>query len=285
MEALSSPSIWILAIRPKTLIASLSPILIGTILAFDKIFDPLMFLATLFAALFVQIGTNIANDYYDFIQGADTNERKGPKRVTQSGLLPPYRVKQGFIFSFLLASLFGLYPMVKGGLSIILIGIISIFLGIYYTKGKYSIAYTGLGDIFVVFFFGILSTGFSYYLQTLMFSPLAFLAGLGPGCLSTAILCLNNIRDEESDKKVNKNTLIVRFGRRFGEIEYTFCLGISFLVLSYFSPYTSWIFLFYSAFLIKTLYSTQDKKELIILLEKTAKLLFLYTLLFLLHLA
>jgi len=271
---------WFIAVRPKTLIISVCPVLIGSALAGFESFDLIMFVFILLASLFIQIGTNIANDYYDFIQGADTKERVGPKRVTQSGLLDSKTVKKGFIYSFILAFIFGLYPVYKGGPVILALGIVSILLGIYYTKGKYSLGYTGVADLFVLLFFGVFSTGFTYYLHTLEYLPKAFISGLGPGALAVAILCLNNLRDEKEDKKTGKKTLIARFGPTFGKVEYGLCLTTAFLVLLAYCPLVCWIFALPASFLHNKLYLSNTSYELIQLLEKTAKLLLFYTLLF-----
>lgn len=279
MEKAPSLAIWMLAIRPKTLIASICPVLIGNILAYSQSFDFFLFVCILLSALFIQIGTNIANDYYDFVQGADTKMRKGPTRVTQSGLIPLKIVKQGFIFSFALAVVFGLYPMYKGGLPIVSLGIISLALGIFYTKGKYSLAYTGLADICVLLFFGVFATGFTYYMQTGLFLRSAFIAGLGPGAISTAILCANNLRDIEEDRQASKKTLVVRFGKKFGRLEYIFCLSLASSILFFFAPYLFWIFSLLCYIPIKSLYDEESEAQ-IALLEKTAKLLIIYTLLF-----
>lgn len=271
---------WFIAIRPKTLIISVCPVLIGSVLAGIEKFDLMMFIFILFASLFIQIGTNIANDYYDFIQGADTKERIGPQRVTQSGLIQAKTVKKGFIYSFILALLCGLYPIYKGGIIILVLGLISISLGIYYTKGKYSLGYTGVADLFVLLFFGVFATGFTYYLHTLQFSSEAFIAGLGPGSIAVAILCLNNLRDEKEDKKTGKKTLIVRFGPTFGKTEYILCLITAFLVLLIFSPLTSGLFIMFTYLNLKKLFYSNTSFELIQLLENTAKLLLIYTFLF-----
>jgi 1,4-dihydroxy-2-naphthoate octaprenyltransferase len=275
MEQVATSKVWFLAIRPKTLIASICPIAIGGMLA--NPFNPLMFVCILFAALFIQIGTNIANDYYDCIQGTDTKERKGPMRVSQAGLLPLKVVQQGFVFSFILACLFGLYPMMKGGITIRLLGACCILLGVYYSKGKYSLSHTGLADFCALFFFGVLAAGYCQFLVSGSFSSIGFIAGIGPGLISTALLCANNLRDRKEDAKNNKITLIVRFGELFGKIEYIFCLTVANALLALFCPYFFWVFTLGSISPIKTCLT---KKAPVELLEKTAKLLVLYTLLF-----
>jgi 1,4-dihydroxy-2-naphthoate octaprenyltransferase len=214
--------LWLLAFRPHTLIASVSPVIIGTLMCSQ--FDPLVFLFTLFAALSVQIGTNLANDYFDYFKGADTSEREGPMRLTQSGLVGKAAVKIGFIMAFALCAIFSVFLIAKGGFVIALLAISAILLGILYTGGPFPIAYLGLSELFVFTFFGIFATAATAYLQTGVWSLSALLAGVGPGSLSCCILVANNLRDAPQDKKANKKTLVVRFGQTFGKWEYTFFL-------------------------------------------------------------
>ena len=216
---------WVLAIRPKTLPAAIAPVVIGTAMAFgDGIFHAPSALMALLAALCIQIGTNLANDYFDFIKGADTTERTGPLRVTQSGLIDPDHVRWGFISSFSLAVISSAYLVGKGGWPIVLIGTLSILCGILYTAGRYALGYLGLGDIFVFIFFGPIAVLGTYYLQTLQFHLLPLIAGIGPGLISTAILTVNNLRQNPSDRKAGKNTLAVRFSASFVRYEYLLCL-------------------------------------------------------------
>lgn len=216
-----------MASRPQTLIASISPVILGTLLSGQV--DFLLFGLTLLAALSIQIGTNLANDYFDYIKGADTAERKGPTRVTQSGLLLPQSVKKGFLLAFLLSGLCSIFLIAKGGVVIAAIAALSIILGMIYTAGPYPIAYLGLSELFVFVFFGLIASGGTAYLQTKVWSSLAVLAGAGPGSLSCCILIINNLRDEQEDRKANKKTLIVRFGAKFGKWQYAFFLTLALL--------------------------------------------------------
>ena len=212
----SSLDVWIMASRPKTLWAAIAPVIIGTAMAYGEQQGHLLsaILATL-AAVFIQIGTNFANDYFDYFKGADEEDRLGPTRVTQAGLVKPETMKRATILVFSLAVLAGSYLMWRGGWPIITIGVLSILFGILYTAGPYPLGYNGLGDIFVLIFFGVVAVGGTYYVQTLEIDYLVILAGLSPGLFSMAILTVNNLRDVKSDFKAGKLTLAVRFGENF----------------------------------------------------------------------
>lgn len=272
---------WILAARPKTLIASLSPVLIGTVLA--STFHPMIFLLTLLFALFIQIGTNLDNDYHDFKKGADTSERKGPVRVTQQGLVSPKSVKIAYSLAFLFAAVISFPLIYKGGTVFLFLMLISILFGLLYTAGPYPLAYLGLGELFVLPFFGPVATLSTAYLQNTPLSFPLFLAGLAPGFLSCAILTVNNLRDEEEDRKANKKTLIVRFGSLFGKFEYALCIFFAALIPFYLAQYNGFVLicllpLSYSLLLLDNLFS--DKPNYASLLPKTAQIFFLYTILF-----
>jgi 1,4-dihydroxy-2-naphthoate octaprenyltransferase len=217
--------VWIEGARPKTLIASLSPVLIGTVIAFKS--GGLhwgIFLACVVFSLAVQIGTNFANDYIDFLKGADTKERKGPRRLVQAGLVSPEKMRTVTFVVFGVAAFIGLYLMWIGGWQIGILSLMAIFLGYLYTGGPYPLGYLGLGDLFVLVFFGPVAVAGVTYMQTGVVSPVAILAGFPPGLLSTAILAINNLRDREQDQKVGKKTLPVRFGLSFGKWEFALCL-------------------------------------------------------------
>ena len=224
---------WFLALRPKTLTAAIVPILVATALVWAEgqniIWSVSIF--SLLAAIFIQVGTNLVNDAVDFAKGADTSERLGPQRVTQSGLLSGQKVMWGAAFCFFLAMLFGLPLVFKGGWPIFLIGIVSVIMGYAYTAGPFPLAYRGLGDLFVVLFFGLIAVGGVYYLHTDQYGWRAIVAGLQVGFLATVLIAINNLRDIEQDKKVNKLTLAVRLGQRYSKIEiillffFTFGLG------------------------------------------------------------
>tara|TARA_A100001015_G_scaffold213930_1_gene240049 strand:+ start:1606 stop:2412 length:807 start_codon:yes stop_codon:yes gene_type:complete len=190
----------------------------GTCLAVKSTALDLKILSVTFlSASLIQIGTNIANDYYDAIQGADTEERLGPERFTSTKKISKKIVKYSFILCFSFAFLFGLYLIVHGGLPILIIGVISILAGYFYTATRYSLAYLGLGDIFVIVFFGPVAVCGTYYLQTEQWSLSAFLIGLSIGFLADLLLIINNIRDIDTDAAAGKNTIIVRFGCKFGK--------------------------------------------------------------------
>ena len=181
-------------------------------------------LAALLGALLIQIGTNLSNDYFDFVKGADTEERLGPARATQAGWIRPEIILRSSLLVFAAAVIIGIFLVLRGGWPIVLIGIASVICGILYTGGPYPLAYLGLGEVFVVIFFGPVATLGTYYVQALEFSKEVFIAGLAPGLLSTALIAVNNLRDIPTDIKARKKTLAVRFGYRFARIEYTLCI-------------------------------------------------------------
>ncbi len=206
---------WFLACRPKTLSISLSPVLVGTALAWHDTHVLLwlpLFAAALGAA-FIQIGTNLFNDVGDFLRGTDTPGRLGPKRATAEGWLTPAMVKAGAWFSFALAFLCGIYLVWHGGWPIVAIGLASLAAGWAYTGGPKPIAYGPLGEVFVFVFFGLVAVGGSYYLQTLSLTPLALFAATLVGIHAAAVITVNNYRDRDGDQANGKNTLAVRLGR------------------------------------------------------------------------
>jgi 1,4-dihydroxy-2-naphthoate polyprenyltransferase len=216
---------WILAIRPQTLPAGLAPVAIGTAMAFgDGLFHGPSALMALSAALCVQIGTNLANDYFDFKKGADRADRQGPTRVTQAGLIKPPMVLGASILFFALAALSSVYLVHRGGVFILIIAIASILSGIFYTAGPRPLGYLGLGDLLVLIFFGPVAVAGTYFTQALEINPAVITAGLAPGFLSMAILTVNNLRDIDTDRRAGKLTLAVRLGRGFAMSEYLFCI-------------------------------------------------------------
>ncbi len=216
---------WLLAIRPKTLPAGVAPVLMGTAMAFgDGIGDAVTALVCFLTALLLQIGTNLANDYYDFKKGADTKDRVGPTRVTQAGLISPQQVKAAFIGVFALAALLSVWLVLRGGWPIAVLGVAAILSGIFYTAGRYPLGYLGLGDLLVFIFFGPVAVAGTYYVQSLELNAAIIFAGFAPGLMSVGILTVNNLRDIDSDRKSGKNTLAVRFGRGFALSEYLFCV-------------------------------------------------------------
>jgi 1,4-dihydroxy-2-naphthoate octaprenyltransferase len=230
-QNLSIFHIWYLAIRPKTLPAAAGPVITGLGLAVGNGFFRLgPALAALLAALLLQVGSNLANDLYDFKKGTDTQERLGPTRVTQAGLLSPRQVLGGMLFVFALAAFIGLYLIWTGGWPILVIGVLAIVCAVAYTAGPYPLGYKGVADIFVFAFFGPVAVVGTYYLQTGSAGSVAWWASLPPGFLVTAILVVNNLRDIETDRKAGKKTLAVRFGARFTQIQYLILVGISYLI-------------------------------------------------------
>ena len=221
---------WILAFRPKTLPAAIAPVAIGTAMALgDGLFHALSALMALSAALCIQIGTNLANDYFDFKKGADTADRRGPTRVTQAGLIKPSVVLGASMGFFALAALSSIYLVHRGGISILIIAVASIISGILYTAGPKPLGYLGLGDVFVLFFFGPVAVGGTYYTQALEINWAVIVAGLAPGFLSMAVLAVNNLRDIDTDRRAGKLTMAVRFGRGFAMSEYLFCILVAML--------------------------------------------------------
>jgi 1,4-dihydroxy-2-naphthoate octaprenyltransferase len=163
-------------------------------------------------AFLIQIGTNLANDYYDHLRGGDTEDRVGPLRVTQAGVIPPARVRNGAFLVLGLALLLGFYLVWVGGLPILLIGLASLVCAIAYTGGPFPLAYHGLGDLFVFVFFGLAAVGGTFWVQSLTFAPEVVLAGAGMGAMATAILVVNNLRDLDTDARAGKRTMAVRLG-------------------------------------------------------------------------
>ncbi len=232
MARTASP--WLLAARPKTLTASLAPVLLGTGLAAGLASRPvplrLAWLA-LASALCIQIGSNLVNDAADFEKGADTPDRIGPTRVTQSGLLGGRHVMLGAAAFFLVAALLGV-PLVRaGGVPIVVIGVLSIAAGYAYTTGPFPLAYVGLGELFVLLFYGLAAVkGMAYVLTGEGLWPWAELAALQTGLQSSALLAVNNCRDVAGDARVGKRTLAVRFGERFARIEIAVLVALPYLL-------------------------------------------------------
>ncbi len=212
---------WWMAFRPKTLSASVVPIMVATtlIFAFHQEVRWGIILCALMGALFIQIGTNLLNDAIDFKKGADGEGRIGPQRVSQYGLIKPERVMIGGWVSFVLATLCGIPLVWSGGWVIVAIGILSLICGYAYTGGPFPLAYKGFGDLFVILFFGVVAVGGVYYLQAGTYETPALIAGLQVGLLATVLIAINNLRDHKSDALVDKRTLAVRFGVRFARVE------------------------------------------------------------------
>jgi len=225
---------WLLAARPKTLTAAVVPVVVGTGLALGQGMAVLWpALAALAGAMLIQIGTNLTNDYYDFRKGADTHERVGPTRVTQSGLIAPQTVLAAGAGCFALATLVGVSLVARGGWPFVVIGLASVLAGWAYTGGPYPLGYHGLGDLFVMVFFGLVAVPGTFYAQALRLVPAVWPAAVAVGATGTMILVVNNLRDLETDARAGKHTLVVRFGRGFGRGEY-----LALLVLALAMPVT-----------------------------------------------
>ncbi len=221
---------WLIASRPKTLPAAILPVLMGAALAWRSApIDWFVFACIVLSAMAIQIGTNFANDYADFKSGAD-RERRGPLRVTQAGLLTPESVKLGAHIAFSIAVLFGAPLIWKGGLPIALIGFSGILFGWLYTSGPYPLGYNGLGELFVLLYFGFAAVMGTHYLLTGLWTSESALLSLIPGLHASALLAANNLRDLESDRAARKHTLAARFGRKFARLEYAALLLIPYLV-------------------------------------------------------
>jgi 1,4-dihydroxy-2-naphthoate octaprenyltransferase len=242
---LSRPQAWVAAARPQTLPAAAAPVIVGVGLAIhDGVAAVVPAVAAFVGAALIQIGTNFANDYYDAMQGADTDDREGFTRVTQAGLIEPGRVKAAMYLTFAAAIAVGSYLVYVGGVPILVIGLLSVVSGIAYTGGPYPLGYHGLGDLFVFVFFGVIAVMGTYYVQAaaVLAAPLtttlpagtvtleAFVASLPIAAISTNILVVNNIRDKAEDETTGKRTLAVRFGYGVSRAEYIGLLGLAYLV-------------------------------------------------------
>lgn len=221
-----------MAARPKTLTTACMPVVVGLSLAYLSKYkiDSFIAFCTLMAAICITIGTNLINDALDFKKGTDSAKRIGFLRVTQAGLLSFDQVYKAGFLAFSLAIIFGIPLIIKGGVWIALLLLLSVFCGYFYTGGTYPLAYIGVSEVFVLVFYGILSTQTAFYLQSGVNEPFAFLAGLQIGALACVILAINNLRDHEGDKKSDKKTLAVRFGVTFGRCEITVLLMMPFIL-------------------------------------------------------
>ncbi len=286
----SSPvHIWVMAARVRTLPAAVAPVLVGTSLALgDGTFRPLAFVAALLGAVFIQVGTNLSNDYSDARRGADTEDRLGPVRVTAGGLVPPGRVLLATWVTFGLAVLCGAYLVAVAGPELIAVGAASILAGILYTGGPRPYGYEGLGELFVFLFFGIVAVTGSYFVQVRELPWQAFACAVPVGLLASAILVVNNVRDLETDRRAGKRTLAVRLGRERTRALYTAMIALAFLLAPLCWPLgsmTAWLLLPWLAIplalpLVKTVRTRIDGPTLNGALAKTGILQLLFCLLF-----
>lgn len=278
---------WILAIRPKTLFASLAPVLLGLAVAFveTKTINTPVALLTVLCALFLQIASNLANDYLDALRGVDNETRLGPTRVTSSGLIGQTQMKNALIATLLFALLLGLYLMYIGGPFIMVIGLLSLYFAYGYTGGPFPLSYNGLGEVAAFIFFGVVAVTGTTYLQTHEFSRLALILGMGPGFISACILAVNNLRDIVSDRETKKRTLAVRFGEKFQRMLCVSTIALSMLVCLYVmvAYQFKWIFpvlilpFFFHKTWLQILYQPIDAK-LNLALQRTAQYNLLYCL-------
>ena len=239
--------IWLMAARPRTLPAAIAPVLVGTSLAgFQHVFHPLRFVAALLGAVFIQVGTNLSNDYSDARRGADAEDRLGPVRVTAGGLVPPRQVLVATYVSFGLAVVCGIYLIAVAGWELLLVGAASILAGVAYTGGPKPYGYEGLGEVFVFLFFGIVAVAGSYFVQTTHLIWEAFALAVPVGLLAAAILVVNNVRDIDSDRRAGKRTLAVRLGRERTRTMFAAIVYLAFVlapVTWIFGPLKAWVLL------------------------------------------
>jgi 1,4-dihydroxy-2-naphthoate octaprenyltransferase len=229
-ERPSSVGVWLMAARPRTLPAAVAPVLVGTALAATEgHLHWLRFVAAMLGALFIQVGTNLSNDYSDARRGADTEDRLGPVRVTAGGLVPPRRVLVATYVAFGLAVLAGAYLVATAGWELLLVGAASILAGVLYTGGPRPYGYEGLGEVFVFLFFGVVAVSGSYFAQTKGMEWEALVLSVPVGLLAAAILVVNNVRDLETDRRAGKRTLAVRLGRARARTLYGVMVYVAFL--------------------------------------------------------
>ncbi len=280
-------AIWLGATRPRTLPAAVAPVLVGTALAaHDGRLDLGAAGLCLLFALLIQIGTNFANDYYDFMQGADTAARVGPRRAVAAGLVRPEVMKRAMIAVFAVAFAAGLGLIAWGGPWLIVIGVASIVCGVAYTGGPWPLGYNGLGDVFVFLFFGLVAVGATYFVQAGRLTLDALLAAVPVGLLAANILVVNNYRDVETDTVAGKRTLVVRFGRGAARAQFVGSLAVALAMPLVFwaRGFSAWILLpLVLAPMawrhVQRLKESRTPRELIALLGDTGKLLAAYAVL------
>lgn len=278
---------WVQAVRPKTLIASLSPVFISAALqAPQNAFSWFLFCMIVITALGIQVMTNLANDYFDYLKGADTPNRKGPMRVTAAGLVSLKEMKGALFIGVITTALSGSVLTLRGGWLFACLVALALLLAFLYTAGPYPLAYLGLGDLFVFVFFGPVAIAAPHFLLTGKWDLTTFIIGLAPGALSTTLLAINNLRDIDEDRAANKKTLIVRFGSRFGKAEAIGCLILSLLIPLCFLHTHPFAWLITAGMLVPTvrlgfrIRVNRDPLAYNQLLANTAQLLFLFTGLF-----
>jgi len=274
----NSPKAWLLAARPKMLAAGSVPVLVASGLAahFDQ-FKLIPAILCLLFALLAQIASNFSNDYFDFVKKTDDEYRLGPARAVSSGWIDPKKMLYGTFVVIALACFLGLGLIYYGGWEMILVGVICVVSLLAYTAGPWPLAYHGLGDLFVLVFFGFVAVVFSFYVQTQTFHLLAFVAGAVVGLAAVNILIINNYRDRDTDKKSNKNTTIVIFGENFGKWGYLINGIIACLLCLFFLREAVWAAILPFLYLMphyqtwKTMVAINRGKELNVLIGKTSR--------------
>lgn len=280
---------WAIAIRPRTLPAAVAPVLVGASLALsDDVFAAMPAVAALLCALLLQIGSNLANDYFDYVKGTDVAGRKGPTRVAQSGLIALPQLRRGMAIAFALAAITGLYLVAVAGWPILILGIASMIAALVYSGGPVPIGYHGLGDLFVFLFFGLAAVAGTYYVQALTLGWRVLAAAVPVGALTTAILVVNNLRDVDTDRATGKRTLAVIVGAHGTRAEY-----VGLMVMAYAAPVlfwlggwsTAWVLLPWAtlplaARLVRTIYTASEGTILNRALARTANLDLVFSMLF-----
>ena len=278
---------WILAIRLKTLTASISSVILGSALAFYDfyLFKIIPFILCFIYAIIMQIISNYINDYADGLKGIDGKGRIGPVRVIATGLMSTDEILFAIYFMIIISFIIGFPLIFYGGIKLIILGVICLIGAYVYSLGPFPMSFKGLGDINVIIFYGFISVIGTYYLQTGYFNKNVFYLGLASGMLSNNILIINNIRDQSQDKKFNKKTLIVRFGKKFGLYHYIINILVSFLIPIMIIPSYNiliiWLLLPFALWTCVTLHYTNKGYEYNLLLFKSSMIVFIYTLLFL----
>lgn len=281
--------LWLEASRPKTLAAAFVPVLTGAALAWQSAtINWMNTTVALICAFLIQIGTNYANDYFDFIKGADTNARIGFRRATAAGMVTPQQMRNATILVMSLAFVLGLYLVWAAGWIILVIGLLSLLFGVLYTGGPFPLSYNGLGDIFVFIFFGIIAVMTTYYINTLEWSEASFWASLAIGALCVNILVVNNLRDVEQDALSGKKTLGVLFGENTLKAEYALMIALAYAIPPHFYfvlNFSAWVFLPFLALPLAVYYSYNiitetNKANLNRMLELTAQFMVLFGVLF-----
>jgi 1,4-dihydroxy-2-naphthoate octaprenyltransferase len=280
--------LWLVAARPRTLPAAVAPVLVGTALAgSEDEFRPLAFACALIGSVFIQIGTNLSNDYSDARRGADTEDRLGPVRVTAGGLMPPRQVLVGTYVAFGIAVAAGAYLIAIAGWELLLVGAASILAGVLYTGGPRPYGYEGLGELFVFLFFGVVAVVGSYYVQVEELRWEAFVLAVPVGLLAAAILVVNNVRDIDTDRRAGKRTLAVKLGRERARRVYAWMVGLAFAApvgIWLAGGLSAWVLLTLAALpmaprLVRTVETRADGPSLNRALAGTGMLLALYSVL------